>query len=237
MSNLIVLNGATAVVAQSAAELKENALAAGALIARVNSPEEQAEAVEAQRAIKALIKQVEDSRVAIKAPVLELGKKIDATAKAYVEDLAKEDQRLSALCGDYQMLLLKKQRAEEKARNAELLEIERKKQEEIAKARNHEHLEAIEEKFHHQVAAVNPPLVVVSKAEGQVVKEEWEVEVVHDPYLLMRNFPNCIKPVPILTEIKRLLDQGVKIPGVTAKKVVKSSVRLSPQPKLIEVGN
>jgi hypothetical protein len=238
MSNLIVRNDATLTVAfdPSAFEQKEAALASAALIGRVSSPEEQAEAVEAQKAIKALLKLVEDSRVAAKEPVLRLGKTIDSTAKQFCLELDKELQRLMTLCGDYQTFLEKKRMAEEASQRKALEEIDRKRQEELAQARNAEHMEAIQEKYCNIAAASTPVPKPIAKAEGQVVTHEWDFAVV-DAWALCRAFPNCIKPEPIRSEIKRMLDAGHTLPGVSAKKVVKSGVRLTPQSKLIEVAS
>jgi hypothetical protein len=231
---LLVPNHSTLSVSfdATAAELKENALAAAALIGRVNSPEEQAEAVEAQKALKSLLDQVEKSRKHAKEPVLAFSRDIDAKAKAFCADPAKELERVSILIGNYQTFLERKRMAEEQKRNAELLEIERKKQEELAAATKPEQLEEIDERYCNEVAAMKPPLQVV-RADGQVVNEDWDFEVI-DAWALCRAFPNCIKPEPIRSEIKRMLNAGHKLPGVKAEKKIKSTVRLSPGQKLIE---
>ena len=46
--------------------------------------------------------------------------------------------------------------------------------------------------------------------------------------------PRCVKLEPRLTEIKALLDMGMRLNGVKAEKVTKASIRLTAQ-KAIEV--
>lgn len=235
MSSLIIRNDAALTIAfePSAYEQKMEALEKSALIGRVSSPEEQAEAVESQKTIKALLKQIEDSRVAVKAPVLAFSRTIDDTAKKFCLDLDEELRRLMKLCGDYQTFQEKKRMAEEAAQRKTLEEIERKKQAELAAAPNAEHMEAIQEKYCNEAAAATPMPKPIQKADGQVVVHEWEFDVV-DAWALLRAFPNCIKPEPVRSEIKRMLDAGHKLPGVRAEKKIKSTVRLSPERKLIE---
>lgn len=211
-------------------ELRESALSVAALIGRVSTPEEQAEAVAAQQQIKGLLKLCEDSRKQAKEPVLEFGRKIDTVAKRYRTELDEELTRLMKLCGDYQTLQEAKARAAEAARLKELNEIERQKQEQLAKAESHEEMERIHEKACDAAAAL--PIVEPIRASGQVVSHEWEVTV-QDIHLLARVHPNCVKIEPRMSEIKALLNSGVRVSGVKAEKVTKSSVRV-PRQQLIE---
>ena len=66
------------------------------------------------------------------------------------------------------------------------------------------------------------------QARGQVVREEWEVKVV-DARALGLAYPNAVKFEPMMGEVKRLLDSGLTLPGVIARKVTKSSVRTAGQ--------
>jgi len=63
-----------------------------------------------------------------------------------------------------------------------------------------------------------------AKAEGQTTRTEWEVNIV-DIWALARGHPACVKIEPRLSEIKSLLDEGVKVAGVTARRVTMVSVR------------
>lgn len=56
---------------------------------------------EALRLVTAMVKQIEDARAEVKAPVLALGKRIDETAKTYIGEVASEQVRLKRILGDY----------------------------------------------------------------------------------------------------------------------------------------
>jgi hypothetical protein len=225
MNNLIVRNDASLSVSFSpdADTLREAALASAALIARVSTPEEQAEAVAAQVELKSVIKWCEDSRKAAKEPVIDYGRKIDGVAKRFREEMDEELTRLMRLCGDYQTLQEAKARAAEAARIKDLNEIERQKQEALAKAESHDEMEKIHEQACEAAAAV--PIVQSVRADYQVVSHEWEI-IVTDIHLLARVHPNCVKIEPRLSEIKALLNSGVRMSGIKAEKKIKSSVRV-----------
>ena len=110
---------------------KDNALAASGLISRVSTAAEQANAVEAQRALRAAISAAEKSRVEVKAPVLEFGKAIDAKAKEYKAELEAEEMRVGKLVGDFQQLEIAKAKAAEAARLLEQQKLEAERQAEI----------------------------------------------------------------------------------------------------------
>lgn len=213
-----------------AQEMKDGALAISGLVARVSNADENAQAVAAQTALKRVLKLVEDSRKAVKEPVLDYGRKIDGAAKDFITELKVEEIRLARLVGDFQQLELAKARAAEAARLKDLAEIERRKQEELSKANSHEELDEIHARANEEAAAVKP--VQIARATGQVVKDEWEFQVTNEWALAMQ-YPNCVTLLPKRTEIKQLLESGIVPNGVTAKKVVKSGVRLTKEPEAI----
>lgn len=211
--------------------MKTSALELAALIGKVKDAYDQEAAVNAQKEIKRVLKLAEDSRKAIKEPVLDYGRRIDDTAKAFIAELRTEEMRIAKLIGDFQALELAKQRAAEAAQRRELEEIERRKQAELSKAESHEQLETIQARYSEEAAAV--PSRTPVKAASQIVKEEWEIEIT-DAWLLARAHPACVDIQPRIREIKALLDAGVKVAGICAKKVVKSTVRLGRESALIE---
>jgi hypothetical protein len=99
-------------ITQDAWALKKAALEAARPVARVETPEQQATAVEALRKLKEVRSGIEQSRKAVKAPVLELGRKIDEIARNYVEEIEKQYGRLSGLINHYQRKLLQEQNEE-----------------------------------------------------------------------------------------------------------------------------
>jgi hypothetical protein len=111
--------------------IKTAALEKSALIAKVETPEQQETAVEAQRDLATLAKNVEAARKAAKEPILAFGKLIDDQAKSFVKDIADEQMRIAALVGSYQQLQAAKAAAEERARRLEAERIERERQAEL----------------------------------------------------------------------------------------------------------
>lgn len=212
--------------------LKNTAWELAAAVTEVRNAEHQSIAVSAQVGLATLLKQVEEARKKAKAPLIELGRKIDNVSKAFVKDLEEEELRLARLVGDYQALELAKTRAAEAARNRELTELERQRAEELAKASSHEEIDAIQEQY-NQAAADLPGPAAPQREAGQVVTQDWEITV-QDIWLLARAHPACVKIEPRLSAIKELLKLGVKVSGVNATPIVKASVRTR-QHQVIEV--
>jgi len=208
-----------------ARRIKEAALDQSAAVVRVSDASQNAIAVEAQKAIKTALKLYEAARVECKEPVLDFCRSIDGAVKAEVADLKDEETRLARLVGDFQELELARQRAAEAARNAELMEIERRKAEEMAKAKTLEDQQKAVERANQEAQAV-PPVKYV-RAEGQLVKQDWQITIT-DVWALARAHPMCVKIEPRLTEIRALLDAGIRVAGVSAVKVAKATVRTAP---------
>lgn len=75
--------------------------------------------------------------------------------------------------------------------------------------------------------------ITATRVAGQVVKTDWEITVTN-PYELAKFHPDCVKIEPLLTPIKQALNAGISVKGISATKVIKSSVRAGTAP-LIEV--
>jgi hypothetical protein len=213
--------------------LKAEALEKSALICRVRNDEENATAVEALKAIKAVRQNVEASRTAVKAPFLDACRNIDKTAKDFDVPLAEEEMRLGRFCGDYAALLLAKQKAEEAARIKALTEMEQRREAEKSQARSLEQIDAIQERYCQEAAAL-PVAKAPERPKGQVVKEDWDVEIVND-WLLAKTHPHCVTIKPKLSEIRLMLDNGLKVEGVKATRIVKSGVRVGRESEAISV--
>lgn len=234
ITELLVRDNAEMTVSLSgdAYRLQAEALEGAALIGRVSNAAEQAEAVEAQKALRTLIKECEDARVEVKSPVLDFGRRIDNAAKNYQEPLKFEELRIATLIGDYQTAELARVRSEEAARLAELTKLEKERQAALAAAETHDERDRINTDFDQQAQASAPPLI--AKSEGQIIREDWDITVT-DLWSLARAHPMCVTIVPRLSEIRELLDLGQKVAGVSAKKVVKSGVRVGSERKAISV--
>lgn len=237
MSDAIIIRNdsdRTAVFSGGAYARREAALDRSAGIATVKDADEQREAVAAQRDLKALLSDCEKGRVACKEPVLEFGRRIDEQAKAFTADPKIEHDRLGALVEEFQTLEKKKAMAREAERNEQLLKVERERQAALAQATSLDHVDAIQTHFDERVAAEAPPVTGPPRVEGQSIRSEWEI-VVTDIWALARAHPACVKMEPRLVEIKALLDADMKVPGVAAKKVVKSRVTATRERKALEV--
>lgn len=233
--SLIVRNDAALTVSYTAEaeKLKVAALEISGVVGKVTNAEENAAAVAAQTALHNIRTLAEKARKAAKEPVLDYGKKIDAAAKAFVAEIDEESLRVAKLVGDFQALEAAKLRAAEQLRLHELAKIEREKNEAIAKATSHEQIEAVQAHFNEQASQAAAPIAEPVRAEGQVVKSDWQITVTN-PYELAKFHPACVKIEPRLSEIKTLLNDGVTVKGIAATKITKSTVRAGSSP-LIEV--
>ncbi len=210
-----------------AAAQKNTALELSGVIGKVTTPEENAAAVGAQMELQKMHNLIEKARKAAKEPVLEYGRKIDVAARDFAAEVDEELLRLSQLIGDFQALEQARLRAAEQARRDELLRIEQEKAAAIAMAQSHEQVEAIVEHFGNKAALeAAGPAPQAARAEGQVVKTDWEITVTN-PYELAKFHPGCVNITPRLSEIKQMLNDGVTLKGVTARKITKAGVRVT----------
>lgn len=234
--NLIVRDPSSASVqfTDAAVAMKNSAWETAAAITQVGNADDQTQAVEAQSGIARVLKLVEGAREAAKKPALEFGRRVDAAAKLFIVELKDEELRLARLLGDFQTLELAKTRAAEAARNKALAELEREKAAALAQAQSHDELDQINDDFTNRAIDISPGLIGPAKAQGQVVSQDWEI-IVTDIWTLARAHPACVKIEPRLSTIKELLKLGVKVAGVNAQPITKSSVRLPRELKPIEV--
>lgn len=211
--------------------LKSAALDVAAPITRVDNAEENEAAVKAQIALNDITRAIETARKKVKEPVLEFGRKIDRTARAFAKELEDELLRVSRLIGDYAALENARSRASEALRNAELSEIEIERQHELAGATSHEERDEINERYDRQAASTQAE--APTRAKGQIVRTDWEIEVTN-AHLLAKCHPNCVNITPRLSDIKELLNLGVDVKGIKAEKVTVAGVRATTN-KMIEV--
>ena len=105
------------------------ALLASGNVRAIASVSDLDEAAAALTNIKSLTRSIEDSRKDVKAPVLEVGRRIDTVAKEYLAPLEVEASRLSVIVGSYQEASRRKAEKEReeaaKAQAAALAELDR----------------------------------------------------------------------------------------------------------------
>ncbi len=162
---------------------KEEAVAAAREIELVNNAFLGELAVQQLRSLKSLLEQAESLRVELKAPVLELGRKLDTAAKGYKKELAEEYERLHQLVNDYTEGLVNASKLAEDTRNAALEALERRRielaQEKAccSKLSRMVEIEAELEAIHQkQTELLSAPSLPV-KAEGTKIKMRWAYDV------------------------------------------------------------
>jgi hypothetical protein len=116
--------------------------------------------------------------------------------------------------------LARKAKDQESKAALEKLSQEIERQKGLAKAETHDQLDAINERFNNQAAAVKPP-EAPKLAKGQTIVRRWNI-VVNDLWTLARAHPTCVKIEPLTSQIQELLNAGVKVAGVTATEEFKS---------------
>ena len=114
-------------IAPEAHALKATAIGSAGLVVAVTTESQQSFAVAVLKDIKSITKQIESARVAIKAPVLKLGKDIDHAASSFIADLDAHEKRITGLVSKYQAEQARIAREAEMARQAELDRIERER--------------------------------------------------------------------------------------------------------------
>jgi hypothetical protein len=221
---------------EAANALKEQALAVAGVIGKVATADDNAAAFQAQQAIQSILSRAEKARVECKAPVLEYGRRIDASHSKFVEEIKDEMTRVSALIGDFQMLEAAKARAAAKLLQDNLAKIERERAEAEAKAKSHDQLDAIQEHFNNKAAEAFSDVRTPepARADGQIIRHDWEITVT-DIHKLYRAHANCVDLKPRLSEIKELLKAGVTPQGVIAKPIIKPGARVPRERTAIDV--
>ncbi len=216
-------------------QLIESALAASALVGKVNDAISQAAAFSAQKELKIVLDKIEQDRTDMKAPVLEYGRAIDAHAKSTKADVEAEYLRVGKLLGSFTALERLKQDAAKQIADEELRAITVRTQTALQNARNEEEEEAIRQRQTQECEMVRsvPP---ITKVEGQSVKDVWIIDRVTDIHALYKEFPECVKLEILEGAAKKLLEAGKKLPGVVAHKEISSTVRKNNKP-ILELAN
>jgi hypothetical protein len=193
----------------------------------VETPEQQAEVVEAMKPLREIERQVESDRKTVKAPVLDLGRAVDDKAKAFVAPVSAELARLSNLVAHYQFEERKKAAEAEAARQAELRrqQEERLKAEAEARRQEEERRKAIEagKPAPPPPAPLPPPPAPVAtpslfreppKPAGLVVREQWQFEVL-DVAALYSARPDLCKIEVRTAEVNAAIRGGARnLPGL-----------------------
>lgn len=232
--------GQSATATAAAQQLIDEALAVGALIGSVRTQEDNEAAVKAQVAMKGVRKQIEAAYRAAKDPIVQIGRRLDVTFKTLVEELDREDGRIGHLAGEFALAERRRVAAEQIAAQQALDKLEREKHEALAKAPDPVKQAQVLEDFSRRAAVEIPQPAAPIRAEGQRVREEWQIEVVDiiacARWALMTSRWDALNITIRVSAVKELLEGGMKeIPGLRCSKVPKGSVSLPRSQKAIEV--
>ena len=107
---------------------RDQLIAEAEFITSIDSPSDGEMAVEALKNMKGLLKLAEASRVEVKKPVLEVGKRIDSLASEFCAPLVAAAARVNDMIAKWQLAQQKAAQEAERLRRAELDRIEKERQ-------------------------------------------------------------------------------------------------------------
>lgn len=225
MSEIIIFDRNTFVAEVSPLSViaRDEHLADASLIARVHSAEHNEQAQQIVNHLHKLRKECESARTEIKRPLIEAGRLIDKAAKDFSGPIETEIGRLGRMQGDFLQAEIARQKAEAAKAAKELADAEREKLAKLAEAKTIEEAQNIREEYQERAAVESARVVAVAApvADGQRVREDWQIEVM-DVAELYKHYPKCVDLTPRMSEIRMLLDLGHHPAGVVAKKVIKT---------------
>jgi hypothetical protein len=197
MNGTLVLKDFSGVpeITQDAYQLRKEALDGARPIARVETPEQQVEAVAALRRLKEIRSGMEASRKAVKAPVLDLGRKIDAIAHEFLTECDKQEGRIQGLINHYQRKQAELRAAEELKLEQQTLTAGQLRQE-AAKHRavgEHAKADALENQALDMELSAEVAIVPgIDKPKGLTVRNRINFQVI-DPIVFCQAYPKMWK--------------------------------------------
>jgi hypothetical protein len=236
--SLTNFNAPAVTIDQSAIALRQIAIQDAREITTIQSPGDVALATEVVRSLKQLSSACEAARTQIKAPVLDLGRQIDAKAKEFSAQLDTEASRILRMVGSYQAeqerlreAELRRQQQVRERIERERIEAERKALEEAKGAQTEQQLELAEAKI-EQVAVVAEqakaqiaPVAPVQAVKGLSVKPVLRFEVV-DIATVYKFNPQFVELSAKASVINAALKAGItEIPGLRIYEDVTTRVR------------
>lgn len=209
-------------ITEEAEEFRLGLLSESGEIEIISSESDRDLTISASSRIRSHLKEVEKLRTEIKAPYLEIGRRIDEAAKSHVKDLTSENKRLNQLVGEFEFkreqARLEAERAAEQARK--VLEAGSQVDE--------------EEKASVLSAVLDAEEMAVDAAPptGGAMRQDWVIDVL-DMKELFAKHPQCVRMEPDLLSIKDLLKKGIEVAGIRATPIWSYNVRaVSPNERL-----
>lgn len=182
-------------ITPDAYQLRKEALDGARPIARVDNAEQQLEAVGALRRLKEIRSGMEASRKAVKAPVLELGRKIDSIAADFLLECHRQEGRIQGLINHYQRKQAEARAAEELKLQQEVRTAAQLRQEakECRAAGEYAKAEALEAHALDLELSADTALVPdIARPRGLAVRQRINFQVV-DPLVFCQAWPKMWK--------------------------------------------
>jgi hypothetical protein len=239
-------------ISPDAIQLRSDALNSAKSITTILSKEDKESGYNALRSIKAVLKQLEESRTMAKAPVIAIGREIDGIAQDFAEMLVQEEKRLKSVIGIYEDKLRVEFEMAERERIAAVRKVEeerekaqrealrkiRETEEAAAAAKTIDAKAALEVQRQQQIDSANAEQQRLARercaaqqigsqerAEGAVVSRGFDFEV-EDLAALYAAHPEAVKLSPMNSVIKGLISAGMRTcPGLRIFPSTKISVR------------
>lgn len=196
------------------------ALAASGNVKAIASVADLDNAAAALTQVAALVRSVEASRKDVKAPVLDVGRRIDMVAKEYLEPLETEKKRLETIVGAYQEAARRKaekERAEAAAAQAAAIAEMQAKQAEALEAGDEEAADAARAEAADKIA--ESQLKVIEKEgprlDNITTRTSWKFEVT-DIMALFKARPELVLMSPNNAAIRAVVkaENGKPTPGL-----------------------
>lgn len=168
---LLTGSGYQLIIPPAAESKKAELIASSAAITIVNTPTEAAIARDGIVSLAKFRNEIEKARELVKAPVLKLGREIDAAAKDFGAEILTEENRLKKLVSDHAMKVEADRRAAEVERQRIEREAERQRQE-AERQRQAEEAALIKAEKEAEAARIAAEKATTAAAEGQGEEEE-----------------------------------------------------------------
>ena len=209
-------------IAPDAEDRKEELLIHAASVKQVASNDESADAQWVSRKLAAMRIEVEKCRKAVKEPVNRIGKLIDQTAAAFVEEIAAEEKRITKLVGDHaeEVARIKREKEAAERRAFEEARAAREAAEAAAAAAEStgkiSDIVAAKQAMHERTAALVARMAASEEVAGtkiaQGVRFAWDFEVTNiDDLARLRSDLVTLEPkrAAILAQLKAAEEEGV----------------------------
>lgn len=216
-----------------ALRIRDGLLSSAQQIVGVEDPDTCVAAAALLKEIGQFLSTIEADRTTVKAPFIDYGKRIDATAKEIASTLADEQKRFRRMIGDFEAIQARKrQKAEEEARAAEAEARRKFEEEQAAAAAKYKTPAALEratvkaeEKLIERIVDARVEVAAIApKVAGLSLRTDYDIEVTDIAALWMHS-PECVEMKPIISAIKAKAKAGIVMDGVTWTKVQTSSIR------------